>query len=121
MLPIRLRVQMKMPSKWLLFMALSASLTTAQAAVSQGLVSGIAMHSPGILMFKVGTVINGAPSCAISTNEWAISIADPMGKSLMALMLSAQAQGKQVFIVGYNNTCRDWGDRALPAYAFVID
>ena len=112
---------MKMISKWSLCVALLASFTTAQAGSNQGLVSGIFVHTPGILMFQVGTVINGVPSCASGTKQWAISLTDPMGKSLMALLMSAQAQGKQVFVHGYTNTCRDWGDRELPSYAVLID
>jgi hypothetical protein len=121
MLPICWRVPMKMISKWLLCVAMSASFTTAQAGNAQGLVSGIFVHTPGVLMFLVGTTINSAPSCATRLNQWAISLTDPMGKSLMALLLSAQAQGKQVYVHGYTNTCRDWGDRELPSYAFLID
>ncbi len=112
---------MKIISKWLIVLALLPIFSTAQAGGSQGLVSGIFVHTPGILMFQVGTVINGVPSCASGTKQWAISLADPMGKSLMALLLSAQAQGKQVYVQGYTNTCRDWGDRELPSYAVLID
>ena len=112
---------MKMISKWLVCMAILPLLSTAQAGSTQGLVSGIFVHAPGILMFQVGTTINGAPSCATVTKQWAISLADPMGKSMMALLLSAQAQGKQVYVHGYTDTCRDWGDRELPSYAILID
>jgi hypothetical protein len=112
---------MKMISKWLICLALLPNFSTAQAGVSQGLVSAIVVHTPGILMFQVGTVINVAPSCATGTKQWAISLTDPIGKSMMALLLSAQAQGKQVYVHGYSNTCRDWGDRELPSYAVLID
>jgi hypothetical protein len=112
---------MKIISKWLIALALLPILSTAQAGTTQGLVSGIFVHTPGILMFQVGTTINGAPSCATGTKQWAISLADPMGKSMMALLLSAQAQGKQVFVQGYTNTCSDWGDRELPSYVILID
>ena len=112
---------MRMFPKWMLCMAFLPLLNTAQAGNAQGTVSGIFMHTPGVLMFQVGTAINSAPSCASGTKQWAISITDPMGKSLMALLLSAQAQGKQVYVQGYTNTCRDWGDRELPSYAVLID
>ena len=112
---------MKIISKWLISLALLPILSTAQAGSTQGLVSGIFVHTPGVLMFQVGTAINNAPSCASGTKQWAISLTDPMGKSLMALLLSAQAQGKQVYVQGNTNTCRDWGDRELPSYAILID
>lgn len=112
---------MKMIPKWLICMAMLPSFTMAQAGNSQGLVSSIFVHTPGVLMFQVGTTINSAPSCATGLKQWAISLTDPMGKSLMALLLSAQAQGKQVYVHGYTETCRDWGDRELPSYAILID
>lgn len=96
-------------------------LSIANAGNTQGLVSGLFVHTPGVLMFQVGTAINGVPSCASGTKQWAISLSDPMAKPLMALLLSAQAQGKQVYVHGYTNTCRDWGDRELPSYAILID
>ncbi len=102
-------------------LALSTGVGFAQAGNSQGLVSSIFVHTPGVLMFQVGTAINSAPSCASGTKQWAISLTDPMGKSLMALLLSAQAQGKQVYVHGYTETCRDWGDRELPSFAILID
>lgn len=102
-------------------MALLTSFTTAQAGNAQGLVSLLFVHEPNVLMFRVGTIVNDAPNCAVASRQWAISLSDPMGKSMMALLLSAQAQGKQVYVHGYPNTCRDWGDRELPSYALIID
>jgi hypothetical protein len=102
-------------------LALSTGVGFAKAGNAQGLVSGIFVHTPGVLMFQVGTIINGAPSCAAVLHQWAISLSDPMAKSMMALLLSAQAQGKQVFVRGYSNTCSDWGDRELPSFALLID
>lgn len=93
----------------------------AQAGSSQGLVSNIFVHTPGVLMFQAGATINSMPPCANSTKQWAISLSDPMGKPLLAVLLSAQAQGKQVIIYGYTNTCRDWPDRELPSFAVIVD
>lgn len=89
------------------------------AGTSQGLVTNIFIHSPGVLMFKAGT-INGTPVCN-TNNQWAISLATPEGKPMLAVLLSAQSQGKQVIVAGYSNTCRDWGDRELPSYIILVD
>jgi hypothetical protein len=89
------------------------------AGESSGLVSNILVHVPGIVMFSAGN-ISGAPACN-AVNQWAISLSDPMGKGIMAILLSAQAQGKRVYVRGYTNTCRDWGDRELPSYIVMID
>ena len=89
------------------------------SGTSQGLVSNLFIHTPGILMFKAGNV-NSTPSCN-TNNQWAISLSTTEGKPFLALLLSAQAQGKQVYVQGYSNSCRDWGDRELPSYIVLID
>lgn len=78
------------------------------------------MHSPDVVMFGAGT-INGVAPCATSTQQWAIKLSDPAGKGFLAILLSAQAQGKSVYVQGYSNTCRDWGDRELPSYIVILD
>jgi hypothetical protein len=89
------------------------------SGTSQGLVSNLFIHTPGVLMFKAGS-INGTPPCN-TNNQWAISLSTTEGKPFLALLLSAQAQGKQVYVQGYTNSCRDWGDRELPSYIVLID
>lgn len=109
-------------SHLLLAISLFVSVFGVQAATaSQGTVSGVFIHTPGILMFQVGTVMTATPSCASGTKQWAIALTDPMAKSMMALLLSAQAQGKSVLVYSYLDTCRDWGDRVVPSYALLID
>jgi hypothetical protein len=93
---------------------------TAHAGSSSGKVTGIFMHTPDIVMFGAGT-INGTPSCSSGTQQWAIKLSDPAGKGFLAMLLSAQAQGKSVIVHGYTNTCRDWGDRELPSYIVIVD
>jgi len=113
---------MKKLTHWIAAAVLLFSFSGAQAATaSQGTVSGVFIHTPGILMFQVGTVMTATPSCAIGTKQWAIALTDPMAKSMMALLLSAQAQGKSVLVYSYLDTCRDWGDRVVPSYALLID
>ncbi len=92
---------------------------SAYAGSSQGFVSNIIVHQPGVLMFGAGA-FNNSPACNVS-GQWAISVVDPMGKSFLAILLSAQAQNKQVYVHGYTQTCRDWGDRELPSYIVILD
>lgn len=89
------------------------------AGSSAGLVSSILVHTPNLLMFKIGT-ISGTPACN-ATQEWAISMDKLEAKPMLAILLSAQAQGKQVYVHGYTNTCADWGDRELPSYIVLIN
>lgn len=104
----------------LAFIAATTLLTSVQAGSSSGKVTNIFMHSPDIVMFGAGS-INGAPSCATGTQQWAIKLSDPAGKGFLAILLSAQAQGKSVYVHGYSNICRDWPDRELPSYILILD
>ena len=89
------------------------------AGTSVGNVTNMIVHVPNILMFSAGSISN-TPTCN-TANQWAISLDDPVGKPMLAVLLAAQSQGKQVFVHGYSNTCRDWGDRELPSYVQIID
>lgn len=102
------------------FLATSVLFASAQAGSASGKVTNIFMHSPDVVMFGAGT-INGVAPCATSTQQWAIKLSDPAGKGFLAILLSAQAQGKSVYVQGYSNTCRDWGDRELPSYIVILD
>lgn len=101
-------------------LAATTMTTFAYGGSSTGKVAGIFMHSPDIVMFSAGQISN-PPSCAAATNQWAISLSDPAGKGFLAILLSAQAQGKTVTVYGYANTCRDWSDRELPTYIVIND
>ena len=101
-------------------LAATTMTTFAYGGSSTGKVAGIYMHSPDIVMFSAGQM-NNPPSCAAGTKQWAISLSDPAGKGFLAILLSAQAQGKTVTVYGYSNTCRDWGDRELPSYIIITD
>lgn len=99
--------------------ASAAFLGYAHAGTATGPVTNIFMHSPDVVMFKAGPT-TGAPTCS-PFSEWAIKLSDPAGKGFLAILLSAQAQGKSVKVQGYTNTCRDWADRELPSYIVIID
>lgn len=91
----------------------------AWAGESRGLVNLIFIHYPNVLMFDVG-IIYDTPSCN-TTDQWAIGMDSFLGKAMLATLLSAQAQGKEVFVKGYPNNCEVWGDRELPSYIVLID
>lgn len=111
---------MKKIRNLLTFLASAALLTSTHAGSSSGKVTGIFMHSPDIVMFAAGTM-TGTPSCSSGSQQWAIKLSDPAGKGFLAILLSAQAQGKSVYVQGYTNTCRDWADRELPSYIVIQD
>lgn len=111
---------MKKMKQFFVAVVAATVLTSAHSGSSSGKVSGIFMHSPDIVMFAAGA-INNIAQCASGTQQWAIKLSDPAGKGFLAILLSAQAQGKSVYVQGNSNSCRDWGDRELPTYIMIID
>lgn len=111
---------MKIATKFTNFFIGTVLAASAHAGTASGKVSNIFMHSPDIVMFGAGP-ITGAASCANASQQWAIKLSDPAGKGFLAILLSAQAQGRSVYVQGYTNTCRDWNDRELPSYIMILD
>lgn len=111
---------MKTKKQLIALIAVATLFGSVHAGTSSGKVTNIFMHAPDVVMFAAGP-ISGAPSCASGYQQWAIKLSDPAGKGFLAILLSAQAQGKTVYVQGYSNTCRDWGDRELPSYIVIID
>lgn len=107
-------------NKLFAFIAAATLFTSAHSGIASGSVRYVTIHSPDILMFSAGPIGGGA-SCASGTNQWAIKLSDPAGKGFLAVLLTAQSQGKPVYVQGYTNTCRDWGDRELPTYIAILD
>lgn len=84
------------------------------AGTSAGKVTFMIINSTNYLFVTAG-VKTGSPACG-NNNEWAVNLSTAQGKSLYALLLSAQAQDKTVSIVG-NGTCSIWADREDVLYA----
>jgi hypothetical protein len=85
------------------------------AGSSSGAVTMMIVNSSNFLFFTAGTKSN-SPSCG-NNNQWALNLSTPTGRSIYALILSAQAQGKVLYIVG-NGTCNGWGDREDVLFAY---
>lgn len=52
---------------------------------------------------------SGGAACATITNRWVIDVSTPSGQATVALVLSAQAQGRSVSVTGTGN-CAVWSD-----------
>ena len=89
------------------------------AGESQGTVKNLIVHTPDIAIFSAG-VIYDTPACN-AAQQWAISMSDPVGKAMLAVLLTAQAQNRRILVKGYSGTCRDWYDRELPSYIILLD
>lgn len=94
----------------------AAHLPAFAAGASTGTVSYLFVHQPNILMFAAGTP-TGAPGCS-NLGQWAIEIDSSFGKSVYALLLSAQSQGQTVTVSG-TGVCSAWSDRESPRYVYV--
>ena len=96
-----------------------ASAGTSVGVVTTPLVSG------DIFMFAAGTHTD-KPACATQGfAPWAISLntqdSEIEGaKTMVALVLSAQAQKKKLSVTG-KGTCTIWGDREDVLYLYIMD
>lgn len=87
------------------------------AGSSNGLVTYLFIHSPGVLMFQVGAGQTSPAACS-TTQQWAIDASTTAGKGMFALLLSAQSQGLPVTVIG-RDVCDVWGDRESPLYVVM--
>lgn len=72
-------------------------------------------------MFRTAQNLNKAScSTAHGGTEWAFSLESKHGEAIYALVLSANAQGKNVKVVGAGD-CNVWGDRERPRYVIIDD
>lgn len=99
----------------LLFAFTSSSFAVGTAS---GDVNYVFVHSPNVLMFQVGTTVSTPPTCS-TQNQWAVKLDTTLGKNLYALLLSAQAQGRNVQVYG-SGVCDAWPDRERPYWARII-
>ena len=77
-------------------------------------------NGEGTLFFRTATNNNKANCSTIDNGkQWAITLEKEYGKSMLALLLSAEAQGKSIFVEGQGD-CADWGDRERPRYAYIM-
>lgn len=89
------------------------------AGSSQGPVTLLQAHEGDVAMFSAGAH-SGAPACSSAGEEWAFSLTSHYGRAMYALLISAQAQGKEVLVTG-SNVCSAWGDRETAKRIRVVD
>ena len=104
----------------LLTLALSS---VAVAGHSEGKVTMLMAHVGDLVMFRAG-VHHNKPACSTVGDEWVISLKTETGRAMYSLLLSAQAQGKSVSVIGPENgaqpqSCPAWPDRESPIYVYL--
>ena len=87
------------------------------AGSSAGPVTTVYAYSGDVAMFAAGTH-QGKPACSTAAEDWAFTLTTPTGKAMLALLISAQAQGKAV-TVGGTGACSAWSDREAPLYIVI--
>lgn len=90
---------------------------TAVAGWSSGQIKTILITKNNMLFFESG-IKNQPPNCQTVPNQWAIDLSTASGKAIYALILSAQAQGKEIVVVG-QNFCTVWPDRESIDYLWI--
>jgi hypothetical protein len=103
------------------FSNLSSNSIARASAANNGTINTIISMPSGVFLFNSNGTRTTIPSCA--TNEparWAINGSTAAGQSTIAVVLSAYAAGKQVFVSGAS-TCNTWGDTEDVQYVGIVD
>jgi hypothetical protein len=96
---------------------------TSPAAASDtgpGLVSNVMPMRNGVVIFQHSGSRTATPACHGAGHGWTLNAGTVAGQAQLAVLLSAQAQGKKIVIVGWAN-CNDWADTEAANYFRVDD
>ncbi|SHG39820.1 hypothetical protein [Massilia sp. CF038] len=91
-----------------LLLASVLCMSGAQAGTASGKVLSVTAGNSILFAFRVGPV-SGKASCSPS-DDFVIDNSTAWGKAMISVILSAQAQGLTVSVIGTGN-CNVWGDR----------
>jgi hypothetical protein len=97
---------------------ISLQLSAVANGSGNGTIVFVLSNFSGQVFFKTNGM-QSQPSCA--TDGWAFDMngsAASGGKAMLALLIAAQAAGKQVSVVG-KGVCDVWGDRESVSYVVV--
>lgn len=105
-----------------LLVALSASPAVASNTNGFAPLSGVYGTSIGAVLFSApSSNRTGIPTCGQSNpGRWAIDASTPAGQAAVAVLLSAWAAKKQVWVNG-TGTCSIWGDTETVSYFNIQD
>ncbi len=92
-------------------------ITPAQAgSAGMGSISDVIAHHAGVF-FELSSPRISPPACA-TQNRWFINSATNQGQAMIAVLLTAQIQGKRVGVVG-TGYCDVWADTETVDHFFV--
>jgi hypothetical protein len=81
----------------------------AAASVSSGGFISHVIVEAGKVFFSVSGSRNAVPACATISGRWVFDASTPAGQAMMSGLLTFEARGIQVSVVGTGG-CADWGD-----------
>lgn len=123
-----LGIDRRIVSRWSAWLPISLALTIPGPAYAGsqtvGQITSIATNPPvggypPVFFFATNGTRSSPPSCATVPGRWAIDGSTAGGQQSIAVVMSAQAQGKQIIVQG-NGTCSVWGDTETASYIEVI-
>jgi hypothetical protein len=97
---------------------LASSLAMAGGVGTGRITTLLTMPNNTNLIFFATEVHSGKPSCSTAGNEWAFDMTAPGSRQTFLLLLSAQAQGLPISVVG-TGLCSLSGDRETPAGVWI--
>jgi hypothetical protein len=92
--------------------AMTASAPVGASESTFGTIHGVLpTHNGAVLFWTTGSRVGTHPACQGPglDGRYAIDASTVAGQSMVAVLLSAQAQGKQIYVVGSGN-CTIWSD-----------
>ena len=81
--------------------------------------TNLVVNNAGRFFFDFTGARAQRPACAIH-NRWVIDATTDQGRAMMALMMTAKAQGKTITVYGTGD-CRDWADTESIMHFMVHD
>ncbi len=101
---------------------LSMLTNVVMAGTGSGKITHLMVHDKVINGENVGVIIfdvqNHIAPPACSSHQWAFDVNTAPGKAMYSLLLTAAAQGKDVWIYGADD-CNAWGDRERPYNIYI--
>lgn len=100
-------------------MAVTAISTASASTSNQGSIGNITVQN-GKMFFEQRGSRTAAPTCSTQNYRWVFDAQSPDGQAKAAVLLSAYALHKQIYVSG-TGACSDWSDTESVDYIILID
>jgi hypothetical protein len=110
---------MKISTYVISVLLISSASSVHAVGVSTGPVGAVLAGENAVVFFNSGTHQN-KPACSTVANDWAINLATPGGKALLATLLTAYSLKKSIYVSG-KGVCDAWPDRETVNYLYTME